>query len=389
MSPPTALDAVVAGGGPAGATAARRLAQAGFRVLLANASSPGEARVGEALPPAARPLLRDLGLWERFCGEGHLRCPGNDSAWGSPLIASTDFLNDPNGYGWHLDRPRFDAFLLAEAAAAGVEVRPGTALADVTRSTGGGWEVSLDDGTVVPCRWVVDATGRRCAVGRRAGARRRTLDAAVAVVGRLEARSSSASKDTLARTLVEAVPDGWWYCALVPGARQVAAFVSDRDLLPPSVRNPEAFRTLLGATQHIGLRLGDYVLAAPPRQVAAGSAVTDPPAGAGWVAVGDAAAAFDPLSSQGLFNALYTAMVAADAVQAELQGRPAVPGYVSWVRGIVDAYLHNLTGFYSAERRWPDRPFWRRRVAVFSPDTRDGARLVPGTRRGRGASLRT
>lgn len=355
------LDAVVAGGGPAGATAARRLAQAGLRVVLTDASPSDEAKVGEALPPAARPVLHDLGLWEGFCEDGHLPCPGTDSAWGSPVVASTDFVFDPNGHGWHLDRPRFDAFLRAEAVAAGVELRRRTALTRAARAPGGRWKVSLDDRTVLSSRWLIDATGRRCAVARRHGAGRRALDRTIAVVGRLEARSSSAATDTMARTLVEAVPDGWWYCTLVPGARQVAAYVSDRDLLPSSARTTEGFRILLQTTEVVARRLTGYALTAPPRQVAAGTAVTDPPAGEGWIAVGDAAAAFDPLSSQGLLTALSTGMAAADAVQAELHGHPAVEEYVARVQGIVDAYLRNLAHFYGLERRWPDRPFWRRR----------------------------
>ena len=42
--------------------------------------------------------------------------------------------------------------------------------------------------------------------------------------------------------------------------------------------------------------------------------VTDPPAGPGWAACGDAAVAFDPVAAQGLFNALATAAELAEAV---------------------------------------------------------------------------
>ncbi len=352
----------MAGGGPGGATAALRLAQAGRRVLLADRSEPGQVRVGEALPPAARPLLRDLGLWERLCDEGHLPCRGNDSAWGSAFLASTDFVFDPNGHGWHLDRARFDAFLRAEAAAAGVEVRR-VAVTGAARARRGGWEVSLDDGTVLAARWLIDATGRRCAVARRQGGRRRVLDATVAVVGRLVGTSPQVSKNTLARTLVEAVPGGWWYTTPVPGGGHVAAYVTDRDLLPASVRKREGFGALLGRTSHVGPRLEGYTLTASPKQVAAGSACSIPPAGTGWLAVGDAAAAFDPLSSQGLFTALYTGMSAAETVEAELGGQAALETYVSQVFRIFDAYLRNLARFYALERRWPDHLFWRRRSA--------------------------
>ena len=46
----------------------------------------------------------------------------------------------------------------------------------------------------------------------------------------------------------------------------------------------------------------------------ASSALLSHAAGDGWIAVGDAAASFDPVTSQGLVNALSTALVAAGAI---------------------------------------------------------------------------
>src|SRR5216683_2678461 len=93
------FDVGVIGGGPAGATAATILARSGLRVLLVDDSRSSEFKVGEGLPPAAKPLLCDVGVWERFAADGHLRSCGNESAWGGPEVRSTHFLRDPNGHG--------------------------------------------------------------------------------------------------------------------------------------------------------------------------------------------------------------------------------------------------------------------------------------------------
>ena len=94
----------VIGGGPAGAVAARVLAQAGVDNLLVDARSPEGFRVGESLVPAARTILTELGLWDRFLGSDHVPCYGNMAAWGSSELVEMDFIRSPYGHGWHLDR---------------------------------------------------------------------------------------------------------------------------------------------------------------------------------------------------------------------------------------------------------------------------------------------
>ena len=99
----------IIGGGPAGAAVALTLARKGLRPLVLESRPGAEPKVGECLPPTVAPLLQKLGLAERLrAGEGvHLPSYGNRSAWGSARTAEKDFLFNPYGAGWHLDRRGF------------------------------------------------------------------------------------------------------------------------------------------------------------------------------------------------------------------------------------------------------------------------------------------
>ena len=130
-------DVIVLGGGPAGASTALALASSGFSVTIFERSRFGAARIGETLPPHARQPLTELGVWDRFLADGHLESPGVVSVWGRTEPYENDFIVNPYGPGWHLDRGRFDAMLAHAAAKAGAELLAGARPSACTRGTGG------------------------------------------------------------------------------------------------------------------------------------------------------------------------------------------------------------------------------------------------------------
>ena len=80
------------------------------------------------------------------------------------------------------------------------------------------------------------------------------------------------------------------------------------------------------------------------------------------MAAGDAALAFDPLAAQGLFNAMYLGLAAAEATHRHLAGdQTALADYGAEVSAIRQAYRARHAAWYQLETRWPDQPFWNRR----------------------------
>lgn len=366
-------DVAIAGGGPAGAAAAITLARAGRRVLLADAGRVGPFHVGEGLPPAARPLLRDLGVLERFLADGHRTSFGNVSWWGSDQASPTDFIHNKWGCGYQLDRKRFDALLRVGASQAGAVLRTGRLfMGDSSEACADGHQVRLVcDGhhKEITCRWLVDAGGRPASLARRLGGIRRQEDRLVGTASLLRATVGAADSD--GRSLVEASQDGWWYSALLPSGDRIVAYLTDFDLVDHQVlRRKEFFWSHLMTTRMLSALCArhGYQLIGAPRTIDASTGRLNVSAGPAWLAVGDAALSFDPLSSQGITTALHTGIGGAQAIDAALSGAAdAIYKYCTHVVAIHEAYLQHRGANYSLERRWPQSLFWQRRHSVPHP----------------------
>ncbi|HKI04322.1 MAG TPA: tryptophan 7-halogenase [Thermoanaerobaculia bacterium] len=357
--------AVIAGGGPAGAVAALVLARRGIAVTVLESRATPERKVGECLPPSLSPLLRHLGLADLLGADGHLRSLGNRFVWGSPQTGERPFLTGTRGDGWHVDRQVFEARLAERARAAGARWRWGCRLTRCERS-GGRFQLRIENGSAseaLDADFVADATGRRAHVARRLGARRLRYDRLVGAAALL--RSPTPDADTY--TLVEAVPDGWWYSALLGDGRLAVAFMTDGDLLKPNDWHQKLTRT-----RETRARVEDhgYTLEEAPRVLPAETSRLDAIAGDGWLAIGDAAAAYDPLSSHGIGSAMGSGFYAGHAIADLLAGRPeAGPAYLEVMQSAYGGYLDLQREHYAAERRWPDAPFWRRRQEAYGLET--------------------
>lgn len=333
-------DVGIAGGGPAGLVAATLLARGGARVIVAAPPAKQPPRPGETLPGAGLRLLRHLDLPVPTEADGHRRLTGLAAAWDGPLV-ETDYLHLPDGPSWLIDRARFDAKLAEAAAAAGAVMREERVS---TVREAGTWRFAG-----ASAGFLVDATGRSAALARRLGARVRVDHDLVA----LWSVAQGEAPPRLSRPMIERVPGGWWYAVRLDDRRTYAAFHTTA-ALAPSARMSATWRARLGSTRHLAPLLpaaGDFP---PPRGTPAGGARLEPCLGKGWAACGDAAVAFDPLSSQGLLGAMAGGHMLTRALLSD-DREAALAGYEARLCEIGRIYRERRESFYAGAADVPAR----------------------------------
>jgi flavin-dependent dehydrogenase len=362
MSEAESFDVVIFGGGPAGASIAIFLAQSGLHVSIVTRSARELRRIGESLSPQCSIVLKQLGLWELFLADGHLPCHGNKSVWGGSEMVYEDFIRNPYGHGWHIDRALFERRLLERARTSGCRIFHQDAPPQLAQKDGS-W--MLDGKTPIEsfrARFLVDATGRARWLARSRGARFVFEDRQVALIAFLRLKDVRMEDST---SLVEATRDGWWYSATVPDGGLAVAFMTDPDSLirQEIISKPGWMRLMLGAPQTAARILRhNYELATEPRIVPTNSGRLDSICGDGWLAVGDAAITLDPLAAHGLTIAMTSGRDAAEAILRHFAGdRSALAAYAAFITGVYDHYRSIRLRYYFMENRWREARYWARR----------------------------
>ena len=293
----SSFDVVVVGGGPAGSTAAYRLARAGARVLVADkAVFPRDkpcgggvtGRAARLLPFSIDPVVEDT--------VDRLECS---------LDYRSRFVRRARGpLAYMTQRRRLDHFLLQKAAEAGADVRDGVKVADVRPNA-----LTLD-GEEIEARLVIGADGCN-------GSSARALGLGGEIVHGVALEANFPYEARYAGTMVidiRALRGGYGW--IFPKGDHVNLGVGGDASEGPRLREhlqrlcDEHGFELADARDIRGYRLP---MRRPASTLARGTAAV----------IGDAAGLVDPFSGDGMYEAFLSSQLVAEAALDVLAGRAA------------------------------------------------------------------
>jgi flavin-dependent dehydrogenase len=360
MMSTTMHDAIVVGGGPAGATTATLLAQYGRDVLLLERESFPRYHIGESLMPHTWFTFERLGVLDWLEKSGSPRKHSVQFVSTSGKVSQPFYffktIKDDWASTWQIQRSDFDKMMLENAAATGVDVRQGSAVRDVLREGDrvvGVRTESVDGGSATHhAKVVVDATGRDTLLAGKLGWKKRDPDLnKIAIFTYFKGALRDPGLDEGATTVAYIRDKGWfWYIPLVDDTVGVGV-VAEHDYLYRETRDPEAiFWREAEECRWIREHLAQGTHQGPMRVTGEFSYRSTQAAGDGFCLVGDAFSFLDPVFSSGVYLALKGGELAADTIHAALDaGDVTAATFTQYERDLrhgLDSFRQLVLAFY-------------------------------------------
>ena len=324
-------DTIVIGGGPAGSTVATLVAEHGYRVLLLERETEPQFKIGESLIPATYWTFKRLGMLEKL-RTSHFPQKYSVQFYSRTGKGSTPFYffqTNPHesAVTWQVLRSEFDQMLLDNAKEKGVEVRRGIGVREVLfdGDTATGVLIQNTDGTreTLNATVIVDSTGQRSLLGRQLNLN--TIEPNLKMASlftHYEGGHRDEGIDEGATLILHTEEkDSWFWSIPLPYNRTSIGVVGELDYLLQNRRDTDGkldtqkiFTEELDKCAPLKQRLEDAKQLFPIQTTKDFSYRASRIAGNNWVLVGDAFGFLDPVYSTGLFLALKSGEMAADAI---------------------------------------------------------------------------
>ena len=370
----------IVGAGPAGSALAIFLARQGANVTLFDDGRRPELLVGESLVPAVVPILQRLGLEDDTATCGRVK-PGVSFIWSPTARFSFTFARFAPAvfpYAYNIARPQFDDAIVAKAVAAGVHrVVTRARLEAAASSPNGAVELRLDRDTLAAAPTlegeqpdlIVDATGRARHAARVLG-----IPADVGPrkdVAHFAHFENVQWDDAPGQVLIARGEAGWSWCIPLKDRLSVGIVLGQDDAAALGRTPEERLRRAIAKNPWLSGIAGDGKRVTGVATYANYQLISRRGFGPGWVMAGDAFGFVDPMLSPGVYVALRSAEMIADALTPFLRrGVAPSPGQLAsalgsyaaaqtqmltaWLELVAYLYDGRLLALLEAGRDWMD-----------------------------------
>ena len=341
-------DVVVIGGGPAGATVGALTAEAGHRTLVLERERFPRFHIGESLMPETYWVFKRLGMLPKLKDSNFVKKYSVQFVTATGKDSQPFFFDDRDPHErsqtWQVLRSQFDEMMLDNAAGKGATVWQEANVNEVLLEPSATDDLPKAVGVVatrrgekprrIKAKVVVDATGSTALISKKLGIRK--------IDPNLKKASYFAHYKGCVRdpgknggaTLVLSTKtnDGWFWYIPLPDDITSVGVVGDLGRLSKLQGTPqEILDAEIANCPGLVPRMQNAVQDGPVHVVSDFSYRATRCAGDGWALVGDAFGFLDPMYSSGVFLALKSGELAADAINAALSSdRPDAVNLSKW-----------------------------------------------------------
>jgi flavin-dependent dehydrogenase len=354
-------DVIIIGGGPAGSAMGALLSKAGIRNLIIDGANHPRPHVGESMVTSSTRVFREIGFLETLEREAFVHKFG--AAWHAfngkeYAIWFSEFPQEGVGqdYTYHVDRSRLDLLMLKHAESLGSEVYQGVRVGEVLFENGYARGVRARIGrtdVTLPCRMVVDASGRSTLLGNQLKLKRTDpIFDQFAVHAWYEGvnRGRGETADFIHIYFLP-VERGWcWQIPITPEITSMG-IVAEKAVFREARLDPEAyFQKYVESNPALCVAMRNARRVNEFKKEGDYSYSLQKFVGNGCVVIGDAARFVDPIFSSGVSIALYSAKYASERIRHAFEtgdfSEATFQPYEQKVRGGVNIWYEFIRLYY-------------------------------------------
>ena len=321
-------DVIVIGAGPSGCGVAALLAQKGWKVLVLEKETFPRYHIGESLIPYCWFPLEKIGILDKikaadFTSKQSVQFVSTEGIASKPFYFF-EHTQHVCAQTWQVSRSDFDHLMLRHAEECGAVIKQSTTVLGLIQEQGFVQGVEAQSGSDQQCQYrgkmTIDASGRSMLSASRFGWRQQDPSLKkIAIWTYYKGAQRDAGIDAGATTVAFLPGQGWfWYIPLQEDTISVGVVAERGYLFDETTNIEEIYEREIQRQPWIARRTQSAERISHCQVTNDYSYRAKYCADNGLILIGDAFAFLDPVFSSGVFLALQSAVMAADAVDAAL-----------------------------------------------------------------------